>query len=72
MATRKLTITIDEKLYQELATETSNISAALSDASRWWLALKRQQRAVDEIIDETGIGPDPAELARAESLLDNY
>lgn len=69
MATQKVTITLDEDLLREYKKRTKNLSAALNDAAEWWLALQRQNEALDEFERETGSTPDPEELKRARELL---
>jgi len=57
MATRKVTVTLDEDVYHQIRQRTTNVSAALNDGARWWLALERQRslvRALDQELAEQG------------------
>ena len=65
MAIRKVTVSLDDELYQEVSRRSSNFSGYVASALRWRLALDRQAAAIDQFVEETGIAPDPAEYRRA-------
>ncbi len=74
MAKRKLTITIDDDLYDDLqSTSSDNVSAMVNDALRQQLKLRNQMRALKSLLDEweERLGPIPAEaIAEADALFD--
>ncbi|HLG68905.1 MAG TPA: hypothetical protein VK009_00630 [Chloroflexota bacterium] len=69
MAARKVTVSVDEELLNEVTSRTDNLSRYVASALRWKLALDRQARAIDQFIEETGITPDPEESERARQAL---
>jgi post-segregation antitoxin (ccd killing protein) len=72
MATKKVTITMDEDLLNEFRKRHSNLSAAISEAARWYYGFQRQNEALEEFIEETGVEPDPQVQEKVHAMLEAY
>jgi len=73
MATRKVTVTLDEDVYQAIKNNAKNVSAAVNQLAIHWLAMEKQRKALEELdkeLAEEGIEPDPEAVERWEAFWD--
>ncbi|MFI5266049.1 MAG: hypothetical protein ACHQ7M_01595 [Chloroflexota bacterium] len=73
MATRKVTVTLDEDVYQAIKNNTKNVSAAVNKLAIHWVAMEKQRRALEELEREWASkedDADPQQLDRMMEFLD--
>ena len=73
MATRKVTITLDEEVYRAIKNNTKNVSAAVNKMAIHYVAMEKQRRALAELqrqLAEEGIERDEEQVQEMVAFLD--
>jgi post-segregation antitoxin (ccd killing protein) len=73
MATRKVTVTLDEDVYRAIKNNTTNVSAAVNKMAIHYVAMEKQRRALEELdrqLAEQGIEPDESHVEELVAFLD--